>query len=372
LSLATGPLRGNLKFMAKRKKPNKSPQIRRKRSNKKKDEPKFLNPKDIALPPELEIAALKGDLVFFIGNGISRLYGLPSWDNLANKMIDLLAKEKLMTHSSAELLKTRNLKVKVSIADDYFKSFRSTNEKINYKNILHHTEEPKAYQDLVKCKAKFVTTNYDLLLYNAYSGKSQLGETVSNANIETTGATESAQSPEPVDVKIAQNPHDFTIVDFLENNIIWHLHGCVDRDADIIASTKDYLKLYSDPKIQEILEHIFSTQAVVFLGYGLDEIELLDVIVRTSKAGFNKDRGQSIFYVLPIYSYEFDIYKDLKSYYEKHLGIEIIPMCQDDHGYKAFEELINNWSGKISKIIRKPSRIQRTKTMDSLIAKVEG
>ena len=35
------------------------------------------------IPPEIQQAALNGDLVLFVGAGVSMLVGLPSWSDLA-------------------------------------------------------------------------------------------------------------------------------------------------------------------------------------------------------------------------------------------------------------------------------------------------
>ncbi len=40
------------------------------------------NPDQIDLPADVKAAAELGSLTFFIGNGVSRLYGVPSWDEL--------------------------------------------------------------------------------------------------------------------------------------------------------------------------------------------------------------------------------------------------------------------------------------------------
>lgn len=334
-------------------------------------ENRFKSPSETDIPVEVEIAAVNGNLVFFVGNGVSRVYGLPSWTDLASEMIRRLANEKVISYGTADLFKSRSLKEKISIADGYFKKHGPKNSKLTYGSMLKPNSDPLAYQYLAKLKAKFITTNYDTLLYDACLDLNSQRNPVP----EVKSAVEKQESPNIEDsnrdsIRIAQTPLDFTVADFLSNNIIWHLHGCIQKEEKIVSATKDYLGLYRNEQIQEMLEHIFTTQVVVFLGYGLDELELLDVIMKASRVKPSDLEKQNIFYILPIYSHEFDIFKDLQSYYKEHLNIQLIPVSQDEFGYKAFEELIKAWSGRL--VSNKPDRVQKLNLLQNLIKKVEG
>src|SRR4051794_107128 len=79
------------------------------------------NPEDLQIPVAVRTAAKLGRLAFFVGNGISRLYGLPSWDELSDRMLSRLAVRGLISHAQVELLRRQSLKTRISIADSYFK-----------------------------------------------------------------------------------------------------------------------------------------------------------------------------------------------------------------------------------------------------------
>ena len=81
----------------------------------------LLQPDTLPLHPDIRDAATMGELTFFIGNGVSRLYGVPSWDELANKMLRKLAEHKKINHNELEILLRMPTKVKISIADSHFK-----------------------------------------------------------------------------------------------------------------------------------------------------------------------------------------------------------------------------------------------------------
>src|SRR5665213_4616180 len=144
------------------------------------------SPKEVEIPEDVKTAALQGRLTFFIGNGVSRLYGLPSWDELANKMLYLLAKREVIDHDTAALLLNKSTKTKISIADHYFKQNIETKKHpdLSYSSVLLEgiTDEKKRgnpiYPLLAKCRVKFITTNYDLFLAEALEGQKLDGEPI--------------------------------------------------------------------------------------------------------------------------------------------------------------------------------------------------
>ena len=99
-------------------------------------------PNDVDIPSEVIDAAVAGKLTFFIGNGLSRLYGYPSWGGLADSMLTELAKDKdiPLSFNDAELIKALPIKTKISIADSYFKdNWKLGDEKkrhLTYEHIL--------------------------------------------------------------------------------------------------------------------------------------------------------------------------------------------------------------------------------------------
>ena len=68
------------------------------------------------LPEELKQAALDGTLVIFVGAGASRLLGCPSWDGLADLVLESLAKVEIITYGDVERLKYLEARKKLSIA----------------------------------------------------------------------------------------------------------------------------------------------------------------------------------------------------------------------------------------------------------------
>ena len=51
-----------------------------------------------SVPPEILEAASSGKLVLFIGAGVSRIIGCPSWEDLALKQLEDLRKKKAINY----------------------------------------------------------------------------------------------------------------------------------------------------------------------------------------------------------------------------------------------------------------------------------
>lgn len=347
----------------------------------KKSEPRLPGPDQVELDSSIEIAAADGKLVFFIGNGLSRLYGLPSWDQLSLEMLKMLAQRKLITYAQLDLLKAASTKTRISIADRRFRQLRGDPRypELTYKSALgletgRPPRDAKAYQILATCKARFITTNYDLFLLEAYQRKLASAEPVAmTQSAEAPAANANAQKTSVGSARLLRGPSEFNRTEFLRNDVIWHLHGSVEDESQIVASTRNYLDVYSNEEIQTQLQWVFENHVVVFVGYGLDELEVLDMIVRATRLrGLKPDPAKLTAHVLlPLYSHEEVIVDQLKEYY-LDLGINLIPFSKDERDYFSYEILLEKWAGRLSTIANEPSRMQEIQLLGSLIREVEG
>ena len=73
--------------------------------------------REVVPPPDEVIqAGLDGDLILFVGAGVSQLLGLPSWPGLAACVLEDLRKNKLLNYSEIEQLQTQDARKQLSIA----------------------------------------------------------------------------------------------------------------------------------------------------------------------------------------------------------------------------------------------------------------
>ena len=334
----------------------------------------------VSVPAEVKTAAELGKLAFFVGNGISRLYGMPSWDELCSRMLQALAGSNVIDHNKVALLSRQSLKARISIADHYFKVFgESGSTDLTYKNMLHkgldssYQNKVSAYSSLAKCGVKFVTTNYDNLLSEALEGAAKVAEAVGNSNVaaQKTEAEKVDKTPPVTAVRVFGDPYKFDRVQSLSNNVVFHLHGSLNDEKTIVASTTGYLKLYSDPNIQSFLKWFFDNHVVVFLGYGLEELELLDLIIRSGAKEQGGEKKHSFFLLLPLLSHEAEIIDQLKIYYTQ-LGLEILPFSRNQKDYTAYADLLELWSGELAQKAKAPTRVDSLDLLDSLMLEFEG
>lgn len=323
-------------------------------------------PTDLKVPEEVKAAAKLGRLTFFIGNGVSRLYGLPSWDELANKMLRKLASCGILNHSLVEILSRYPTKVKISIADHYFRENRISKKyaELTYKNLLMgdlkdidlHKKTP-VYKLIADCNVRLLTTNYDSILPDILDGVTADESVLEEAKIET-GKPEDDQAAGSIKAygyKIFKNLHELEESTLTGNNILVHLHGSIRAEDALIASTQSYLKFYGNEANQNRLNLLFKKQTIIFFGYGLEELEILDLLLRSSKTLPETQESPRFFLVLSLLSHEFEILKHLQVYYSQ-LGVVLLAYSRDEKDFHALTDVLEEWTKVIKPLVNPPSQ----------------
>jgi len=176
-------------------------------------------------PDEIIQAGLNGELVLFIGSGISMLLEFPSWDNLANKALAELREMKCLNYSEIEQLKNLDPKKKLSIAHLIANEYEV---KLNFKKYLTGKNEGDSiYKAINDIGCPCVTTNYDELLAPRFI------ETKNNSI--TAAPIARITEREKLFAKLLNEPG--TIV---------HLHGAISNPETMILTTEQYLEHYND------------------------------------------------------------------------------------------------------------------------------
>jgi hypothetical protein len=106
-------------------------------------------------------AAQQGKLIIFVGAGVSRLVGGPSWDELSDKLLAQQAEGNCLSYGDLNQLNSLDAKKKISIAIDICEE---NGFKTDFRRIIQpqvaESNLPKIYQDLYSIGTPFVTTNY--------------------------------------------------------------------------------------------------------------------------------------------------------------------------------------------------------------------
>src|SRR3989338_1466692 len=183
------------------------------------------------VPAEVENAAQSGELVVFVGAGISRLIKCPSWDGFADGVLEQITPACIDYYELSQIKTIVDPKKRLSIAKILA---QKKNVKIDYASIFPQPPDGEnVYTYLNSFNSAFVTTNYEKYLcpvsrrgeleeeWRFYKREQLLG-----ANLDRNG------------------------------NVV-HIHGCVDDPDSMVITTRDYLDHYSNEMVQDFLRYLF-------------------------------------------------------------------------------------------------------------------
>ena len=274
------------------------------------------------VPPEVENAAQSGELVVFVGAGVSRLIKCPSWDGFADSVLGQLVPAGIDHYELSQIKNIADPKKRLSIAKIVA---RKKKIKVDYAAIFSVRLEPgNVYDYLNLFNSSFVATNYEKYL-------SPLSRKV-----------------DPEEEWRFYKREQLLGVNLDRNGNVVHIHGCLDDPDNMVITTKDYLDHYSREEVQDFLRYLFEKKTVLFLGYGLEEIEVLEYILRrggaTGKEGVDRVRR----YILQgFFNAEKPLYNLLHDYYLESFAAELIGFPKDYKGYAHQVELLASWSKKL-------------------------
>jgi NAD-dependent SIR2 family protein deacetylase len=172
------------------------------------------------LPSEIRQAALDGDLVLFVGAGVSMLVGLPSWEDLAWSVLEDLRQKSYVNYSELEQLKSLDPKKLMSIAELKAKENAFPLDLTKYLAVREGDKGIYSYLNKIGCPC--VTTNYDELLSPHYYPRSDGSATTAPIN------------------RVSQKK-DFHAGHLNRPGTVVHLHGSVSKPESMVVTTKQYL-----------------------------------------------------------------------------------------------------------------------------------
>lgn len=237
------------------------------------------------VPDSLREAAQLGKLVPFVGAGASTLAKCPGWGELADGALESLRRQGLFSPAQIDQLTQVNPRVKLSIATVCQEDGTGS---VNFDHLLHRdgwsTDEMglRVYGALSAIARTFVTTNYDRWLDQTFPLPDTL-ESTAERSMRTSEVL-------PTDRKVFYKPMDFTAANLELRDTVFHLHGSVvDPDKQLIVTTHDYLRHYANDRggpespLLTFLDFLFRHRRVLFVGYGLEEMEILEYVIQKAR-----------------------------------------------------------------------------------------
>lgn len=314
------------------------------------------------VPEALREAAQQGRLVPFVGAGVSQLGGCPGWRNLADDALKSLRKQGVLTYAQIDQLARISARVKLSIADVCQDDGSGS---IDFDHLLHPdgwATDPmgrRVYGALSDISRTFVTTNYDRWLDQMFPPPDALDSVAS-------GSREASRESQ-TERKVFCTPEEFTAANLDLRDTVFHLHGSVDEPRGLIVTTRDYLQRYANDRpgqpespVPAFLRFLFLNRTVLFVGYGLDELEVLEYVIE--KAGGAGPREHNIrgasakrssemvapqhFILQGFFSHQRELMHLLRRYYEGY-GVGLLPFSKDEHNWAQLADVLEHFAREL-------------------------
>lgn len=310
-----------------------------------------------SVPTAVIKAARQAKLVIFVGAGVSRLAGSPSWNEFADRLMKELVRKELLSFAELNQLNALHPRTKLSIAIDLCQAndIRPDFREILMKKVSQETNT-EIFSRIYSLGVPLVTTNYDDWL-------DQLAEKdrPNNALIEVASGPESEiADPGPrMKGRVFYRKDDFTVEKLDTSGSVLHLHGSLREPESMVLTTRQYLEHYLDGKVMTFLERLFEKYIVLFIGYGLEEAELLEHIIRKGKSTSMPSINH--YWLFPGFSHQGEFFRHLERYYRVNCNVALVNYCIDKRGYGQLETVVNFWVDQLKSEVRKPGFLQKIK-----------
>jgi len=245
-------------------------------------------------------------------------------------------------HSELEQLKSLDPKKQLSIAELIAEENGFTLELARH--LTAGEGDKGIYKFLNKIGCACVTTNYDELLSPHFYQTSD----------GSTTAT-------PV-TRVTQK-NDFHAGHLNIPGTVVHLHGSVSQPDAMVVTTKHYLAHYDDETVQHFLNELFEKKTVLFIGYGLEEAEILEHILR--RGGVKNTKEKKRFALQAFFLSQAPLYRKLHDYYQKSFGVHLIGFVRDHKDFSQLEIIAKTWAEQIE--VRPPALAEDLEYMDEVL-----
>ncbi len=317
------------------------------------------------IPPGLRDAAQRGVLIPFVGAGASRLAGSPGWKEFADRLLQQLVGAGRLTYAEVELLRHLTPRVKLSLAQSLAKQFEHL---IDYSKLLHTDDQTKKemgdrlHRALLSLGTTFVTTNYDEWLDKMKAPEPPIVDTVSAQPQIPNG---------PTQMNAVCRKYDFVVNMFQPNTVI-HLHGCMKDLDSMVLTMADYMHHYANDRdgdenqVLTFLKNLFGMRSVLFVGYGLEEYEILEQIIMQARRASETGRVEDRHYLLQgFFSHESKLVEHLSNYYRHDCGVVLLPFLRDEKDREQIVDVLEAFAEQIP--ASSPMVLQDLNDMENLL-----
>jgi hypothetical protein len=295
------------------------------------------------IPQGLLDAAQRGKLIPFVGAGASVLGGCPNWGRFADGALGDCIRAEKFNHGQYDQIRNLTPRMKLSIA----RAIEAEHDlKIDYAKLIQPSDYSKneagqrVYRSLGKLGRTFVTTNYD----------EWLDTEIPDRKLSVDPSAEETKATIPRSRRTIVDVNDFTPANLNQPDCVFHLHGSVTDPSGMVMTTRDYISRYandrrSDDPSQEnrtltFLEFLFQQRTVLFVGYGLEDLEILEYVIQKARQQVSSGQPQARHFMLQGYfQHEYELMRSLTLYYAQ-CDIELIPFRRDQRDWPQLIEVL--------------------------------
>jgi phenylpyruvate tautomerase PptA (4-oxalocrotonate tautomerase family) len=321
------------------------------------------------IPGGFREAAQRGTLIPFVGAGASRIAGCPSWSEFADGALRYLVEEGKFSHKQLAQIGHLNPRVKLSIALGLEKKHGT---RIDFRKLLHPSGKKdsakgqKLFGSLCRLGKTFVTTNYDEWL------DEEIGMPIVAVNATSDIAAPATANPR----KVIHKVHDLTLANLNQPNTVIHLHGSLVDPDGMVLTTQHYVRHYANDRLSgnaekenrvlTFLEHLFQQKTVLFVGYGLEELEILEYVILKARRLPGTESKEAKHYLLQgFYSHEHELMRSLTRYYLEECGIQLISYLRDHKDWDQILDVLEEFARAAP--ASNPLYVQEFKEMGELL-----
>jgi hypothetical protein len=210
------------------------------------------------IPKDLTEQLARGNCVAFVGSGISVASGLPTWPELLRQMISWSQAQGVVLQDRADIEALITDNEFLPAADELVQQMGNEKFRRFISEVFRRPGLRPNEAHLLVTEIPFsgiLTTNYDKLLESAYV----MTHTGEHAHVFT--------QMDVAELSAALRSGEFYIL---------KTHGTADRIETIVLGKKQYRSLmHSNPGYQKALDTLFSSKTILFIGFGLNDPDLL-------------------------------------------------------------------------------------------------
>lgn len=287
------------------------------------------------------------------------LCGSPHWHGFASQVVGELEKGGVLSFLEAEQLRSlsdprRTLSIAIALS-------KQNGIQVDFDKILHPSK-PNAvgaelFELLSSLRPVFVTTNYDKWL-------DEVGPEKLSSDVKVGGDSEPVKGPNKRPKYYL--PEHLSSALLAERGSVIHLHGSYTEPSSMVVSLKDYIKHYADPRVQAFLSAMFKNYTVLFVGYGLAELEVLDHIIRANESLRTENTESRHFLLYAYRSTETVQTQFIKHFFRDQCGVSVVPYCIDTKGHQEVIELFKVWAAELD--VRDPTILDLQSHLDRCVA----